>query len=75
MVLAAFIENPLAERLRVGDTVRVTYRGLLCDGTVVEDRGDIGVGGRQLIRVRVVGDDDTESGDIEVPAAEVELVR
>ena len=38
---------------RVGDDVAFDHAGLTVTGSVVEDRGHIGVGGRRLVRVRI----------------------
>jgi hypothetical protein len=37
----------------VGSKVRLRFGGRQVVGTVVEDRGPIGVGGRRLVRVRL----------------------
>jgi len=55
--------------LRVGDAVRVRLGARDIDATVVEDRGTIGIGGRNLVRVRVELAD--EGLEFELPADEV----
>lgn len=40
------------KRFRVGDRVKIRFGGSPIIATVIEDRGMIGVGGRQLIRVK-----------------------
>jgi len=40
--------------LRVGDRVRFLYGGGEVEAEVVEDRGNIGVGGRQLVGIRLL---------------------
>lgn len=42
--------------LQVGDVVNVEFGGHVFVGTVVEDRDNIGVGGRRILRVRVAID-------------------
>jgi hypothetical protein len=49
-----------------GDRVRFKLGAHRVVGTVVEDRGLIGVGGRQLVRVEV---DPTYLRELEIPAA------
>ncbi|HZU81871.1 MAG TPA: hypothetical protein VE987_03095 [Polyangiaceae bacterium] len=41
--------------------------------TVIEDRGNIGVGGRRLLRVRVELTGGAEPLEFEVPAADVRV--
>lgn len=43
----------MGKRLKIGDRVRINWGGKKRRATVIEDRGDIGVGGRQLVTVRV----------------------
>jgi hypothetical protein len=50
-------ENPLTTPPRIGDRVIVQFGGQDCEATVVEDRGDIGIGGRRLYRVEVPMDE------------------
>jgi hypothetical protein len=55
-------------RLRVGDVVRFPFGAYKATGRIIEDRGNIGVGGRRLVRVSVeigVGD---ETIEFEIPA-------
>jgi hypothetical protein len=58
----------------VGDRVRFQLGAHKVVGTVVEDRGLIGRGGRQLVRVAVALDQSYEQ-QFEIPAALLELVR
>jgi len=53
---------------KVGDRVRFKLGAHRLVGTVVEDRGFIGVGGRQLVRIEVEIDP-TYSREFELPAA------
>ena len=39
-------------RLKIGDRVKFPWGGTQLDGMIVEDRGDLGVGGEQIVRVR-----------------------
>ncbi|HEY0477418.1 MAG TPA: hypothetical protein VGD37_07825 [Kofleriaceae bacterium] len=55
-------------RFKVGDRVRFQLGAHRVIGTVVEDRGLIGVGGRQLVRVEVELDP-TYLREFEIPAA------
>ena len=48
-----------------------TYRAL---GEVVEDRGNIGVGGRRLLRIRTDVHDDAEPVWIELPEDEIAVL-
>jgi hypothetical protein len=58
-------------RLAVGTKVRFKLGGRDVVGTVIEDRGPLGIGGVQLLRVRlrVAGTD--EVMEFEVPATEL----
>jgi hypothetical protein len=61
-------------QLRVGDRVASdigTYRAV---GEITEDRGNIGVGGRRLLRIRTDARDGLESLWIELPEEEVAAV-
>jgi hypothetical protein len=53
---------------KVGDRVRFKLGAHRVVGRVVEDRGFIGVGGRQLVRVEVEVDP-TYLRELEIPAA------
>jgi hypothetical protein len=44
----------------VGDRVRIDWGGYPIEGVVVEDRGNLGVGGRRILRVRFRFDEDNE---------------
>ena len=60
-------------KIKVGDTVKFTLAGVVRTARVIEDRGPIGVGGRQLLRVEIV---DPDLGDdaprFEIPAEQVQ---
>jgi hypothetical protein len=58
-------------KLRVGSRVTLTFGGRKVTGTVIEDRGHIGVGGRRLLRVRVELSGVAEPIEVEIPEAEL----
>lgn len=64
-----------ARQPRVGAVVEVDVGAGWRSGTVVEDRGPIGVGGRRLFRVRVQLDRAAEPIYLEVPLDELRLVK
>lgn len=52
----------MSESFRIGDRVRIPHSGWTASGTIVEDRGAIGDGGRQFYGVLVANDpEDPES--------------
>jgi hypothetical protein len=57
--------------LKVGDRVRFMFGRRRIVGTIVEDRGPIGAGGRRLYGVRARLDRDSESV-LELPADELQ---
>lgn len=60
----------------VGDTVCFDYgAGLMVTGTVVEDRGRIGAGGRHLWRVRIDPELGNEPMFIELPDDALTVVK
>jgi len=59
--------------LPVGAHVRVQFPVSTLDMEVIEDRGYLGIGGRQIVRVRALGETDLPS-DFEVPSEEVEVL-
>ena len=54
--------------------MRFTFGTTKVSGSIVEDRGDIGVGRRRLYRVRFQFDENDEPSYIELPGADLELV-
>jgi hypothetical protein len=59
----------------VGDRVGLLWGFTPVEGLVVEDRGNLGVGGRRLYRVRIQLDDNiSEAIETEVPADDLTLV-
>jgi hypothetical protein len=67
---AAMNPGPFAE----GDRVRLLWGVTPVEGIVVEDRGNLGVGGRRLYRVRIQVDDITDPIESTWPAEELTLV-
>lgn len=60
------------EELKVGDAVKVKFGGSEVMATIIEDRGNIGIRGRRMVRIRIsFGPDDEIAFDL--PAEE--LVR
>jgi len=60
-----------AAHLKVGDRVRFEFGGRKVVGTIIEDRGRIGAGGRRLFAVRFRADLGSE-GLLELPADEIQ---
>jgi hypothetical protein len=59
---------------RVGDRVRLLLGLTPVEGTVIEDRGNRGVGGRRFYRVRLQLDDITDPIETERPVDDLTLV-
>lgn len=55
---------------KVGDRVKMDWGGHEIEGTVVEDRGNLGVGGRRILRVHFKFDEYDED-TFEVPAEDL----
>jgi hypothetical protein len=71
--MATTVKQSRRRRLRVGDQVKIHFAGRDIVARVIEDRGLIGIKGRQLVRVsaaNLFG----EPGEFELPAEEVEVV-
>ena len=64
-----------AHDLRPGDVVTYTVGPTVIRARVIEDRGHIGAGGRQLVRIEVLGEEDIEEVPrrFDMAAAEVVL--
>jgi hypothetical protein len=60
--------------IRVGDHVRFQYGKYTVIGTITEDRGPIGMKGRNLYRIFCALEPEY-SFEIELPAAEFEVVK
>ena len=67
------LSTPARDSLKVGDKVVLRLAGSERRGVVVEDRGPLGVDGRQIVAIRV-GDED-EARQFEVRAEDLERVR
>ena len=67
---AALRPGPFGE----GDRVRLLWGVTPVDGIIVEDRGNLGLGGRRLYRVRVQLDDITEPIETSLPADDLKLL-
>jgi hypothetical protein len=72
------VKNPQATRnpgpFGEGDRVRLLWGVTPVEGIIVEDRGNLGVRGRRLYRVRVRLDDITEPIETSLPADDLTLV-
>ena len=64
---------PQAQRLIVGSKVKFVFGLNEVTATVIEDRGNLGVGGRRLLRVRFEIDGANEPFVMEIPADDVKL--
>jgi hypothetical protein len=58
----------------VGDRVAFDFGTYRAVGEITEDRGDIGVGGRRLLRIRTDGGESVDPMWIELPEAEITLL-
>ena len=59
--------------LKVGSRVTFTYGLSTVRGVVIEDRGNLGVGGRHLFRIRFELDGAAEPFETELAASELHL--
>jgi hypothetical protein len=57
--------------LAVGSRVKFVFGIDEVTATVVEDRGNVGIGGRRLLRVRLDIPDTSEPIELEIPADDV----
>ena len=67
------LSTPARDSLKVGDKVVLRLAGSERRGVVVEDRGPLGVDGRQIVAIRVGGED--EARQFEVRAEDLERIR
>ena len=67
------IETRPGNRFKVGDRVIVVshYRQPLAK--VIEERGNLGVGGRPIVRIRLLPEEPNPEDDIELEIAEEDL--
>lgn len=68
--MAAKRRKHVGDTLKVGDQVKVAFGRDELIGTIVEDRGNIGVRGRRILRVRVNLEHDNDF-TFESPAEEL----
>lgn len=59
--------------LRVGTRVSLRFGRRSVRGTIIEDRGPLGVGGRRLWRVRLQMSDVSEPIEVEVPESDLSV--
>ena len=59
----------------VGDEVKFSFGRRKVKGVIVEDRGRIGAGGRQLLRIVVQMEPNEETMIFEMPAEEIEIAK
>lgn len=59
--------------LRVGARVSLRFGRRSVRGTIIEDRGPLGIGGRRLWRVRLQMNDVAEPIEIEVPERDLNV--
>ncbi len=58
-------------KFRVGDSVKVRFGTGLSAARIIEDRGPIGINGRRLVRVQIVGSEPDVDLAFEVPVEEL----
>jgi hypothetical protein len=61
-------------QLVVGDRVQFKLAGRTVSGTIVEDRGNLGVGGRQIVSIRAKRGREADMV-VEIPAEEVKRIE
>jgi hypothetical protein len=73
-----WVKNPQAAQepgpYGEGDRVRLLWGVTPVEGIIIEDRGNLGAGGRRLYRVRVQLDDLTEPMETSFPADDLTLL-
>jgi hypothetical protein len=73
-----WVKNPSAALnpgpFREGDRVRLLWGVTPVEGVVIEDRGNLGVGGSRVYRVRLQVDEFTDPVETERPVEELTLV-
>jgi hypothetical protein len=62
-------------KLRVGQTVTYTSAGYKRRARVIEDRGNLGVGGRQIVRIQLLGRNLSAEEPFELPADDLKPVK
>jgi hypothetical protein len=68
---ASLVPGPFAE----GDRVRLRWGVSPVEGVIVEDRGNLGIGGRRLYRILLKLDEFTEAFEATYSAEELTLVN
>ena len=58
-------------KFHVGDRVKVRFGDGLARARIVEDRGNIGVGGRRIVRIKLAMEEPEVDMSFEVPAEEL----
>ncbi len=72
LVMMASASTSVVHRtIRVGDLVKLRFGRRDVRGTVIEDRGRIGVNGRRLLRVKVDLEPSLDPMELEIPATEL----
>ena len=73
-----YVRNPQAALhpgpYREGDRVRVLWGVSRVEAVIIEDRGNLGVGGKRLYRIRIRLDDISDPIETNFPAEELTLV-
>jgi hypothetical protein len=64
----------MARRIRVGDTVAVSRGSRELIAEVIEDRGDLGVDGEQIVRIGWFPAEVEEQVEYEVPVSELRVL-
>lgn len=62
-------------RPHVGDTVTFPYGAFVATGRVIEDRGNVGAGGRHILRVSVDVGAEADPMQFEIPADTIESIH
>ncbi|HUO10149.1 MAG TPA: hypothetical protein VM008_17720 [Phycisphaerae bacterium] len=60
-------------KLRIGKRVKVRLGGTTWRARIIEDRGPIGLNGRQLVRVELLDDEQTDEAKVAHQFVEVPL--
>lgn len=60
-------------RIEVGDRVVIATHPSTPIARVIEDRGNLGVGGRRIVRIRLLPEEPDPEDDIELEIAEADL--
>lgn len=66
-------ERTAIPKLHKGDRVRLRIGSRRLKGVVIEDRGALGAGGKQIVRIRIDDAENTETRTFEVRAEDLEV--